>query len=154
MSDIEVTQYGPRANGARAARFYVPGYLGEVEVQVLHHSEDMSDRVLEVARAMFDASAVLKRAERAEKLLALQAAETRAVRARLPPETPARLLGEGCVRFDADGRLWLLSRREDGWASFGVVCDGWDDLFRRYDVKVTAHGVDKDGPWWTVESSR
>lgn len=161
MTSDDVKQYGRQANGARTARFYVPGDLGEVQVQVMHHDEDMNGRVLEVARAMADAAATLERAERAErallraeKLLELQAAETRSVRAKLPPEKPARLFGHGFVRFDSAGQIWILSRREDGWASFGVMCDGWDDVFRRYDVKVTSHGVDKDGPWWAVESTK
>lgn len=163
MTSDDVKQYGRQANGARTARFYVQGDSGEVQVQVqvLHHSEDMNERVLEVARAMADAAAMLERAERAEKALArverlleLQEAETRSARARLPPARPARLFGPGFVRFDSAGQLWILSRREDGWASFGVVCDGWDDLFRRYDVKVTSHGADKDGPWWCVENTK
>lgn len=161
MTSDDVKQYGRQANGARTARFYVQGDSGEVQVQVLHHSEDMNERVLEVARAMADAAAMLERAERAEKALARverllerQEAETRSARARLPPARPARLFGPGFVRFDSAGQIWILSRREDGWASFGVMCDGWDDLFRRYDVKVTSHGVDKDGPWWAVESTK
>lgn len=155
-----VKQYGPKANGARTARFHVSGDSGEVEVQVLHYSEDMNERVLEVARAMADAAATLERAERAErallrveKLLELQEAKTRSMREKLPPAKPARLFGPGFVRFDAAGQLWILSRREDGWASFGVMCDGWDDVFRRYDVRVTSHGADDCGPWWCVENT-
>ena len=79
-------------------------------------------------------------------------AELRKENARLvslvPPKSPARLLGPGCVRM-RDG-LWLLNQREKGWTSWGVRLDGWDDLFRRYAVTVTAHGEDEHGLWWEV----
>lgn len=67
----------------------------------------------------------------------------------IPPKRPARMLGDGCVRF-LDGRLFLLNRRERGFGEFGVECDDWDDLFRRFNVKITEHGTDEHGAWWTA----
>ena len=73
----------------------------------------------------------------------------------VPPPEPVRTLAPGCVRFADDGRLWLLNRREGGWASWGVPCTGWDDLFRRYAVRITEHGTDEHGAYWiTVPGAR
>lgn len=74
------------------------------------------------------------------------------VRALVPPKVPARIMATGCVRFDERGGLWLLSKRETGWAAFGVWVSDWDNLFRRYNVRVTDHGTDATGPWWAVEN--
>lgn len=68
----------------------------------------------------------------------------------VPPKQPQRLLGPGYVRFAA-GAMWLLGKRETGFAAWGVRLDGWDELFRRYDVKVTAQGEDEHGQWWEVQ---
>ncbi len=72
--------------------------------------------------------------------------------AKLPPASPVRLLGVGTVRFDENGRMWLMNKRETGWSSFAVPVADWDDLFRRYNVRVTSHGVDAAGAWWSVEN--
>ncbi len=72
--------------------------------------------------------------------------------AKLPPPSPVRLLGVGTVRFDEQGRMWLMNKRETGWGSFAVPVADWDDLFRRYNVRVTEHGVDSAGAWWSVEN--
>lgn len=68
--------------------------------------------------------------------------------ARIPPASPVKTMGDGCVRFDDQGRLWLLSKHETGWAAFGFMFDGWDDLFRRYAVRITSYGFDASGPYW------
>jgi hypothetical protein len=80
----------------------------------------------------------------AERLEAL----TRKLEARVPPPSPERMLGPACIRFDDRGRLWVLNKRETGWASFGVIMDGWDDLFRRYAVRITEHSTDECGSYW------
>lgn len=67
----------------------------------------------------------------------------------VPPKQPQRLLAPGYVRFTG-GAMWLLGKRETGFAAWGVRLDGWDELFRRYDVKVTACGEDEHGQWWEV----
>lgn len=106
-----------------------------------------------------EAAAVTERlADLDEQLLLARAAYTGANAAlgvalsQIPPKRPARMLGPGCVRF-LNGRLFLLNRRERGFGEFGVECDGWDDLFRRFDLKVTTHGEDKHGAWWEVVPS-
>lgn len=69
--------------------------------------------------------------------------------AALPPKEPARLLGVGCVREDPlTSSLWLLACAEKGWAAFGYRLDGWDDLFRRFDVVVGVPRTDEHGQWW------
>ena len=149
----EVRQYGANQNGARTARFYVKADDGlDVEVQVSHHDADRNAVVLRVAKDISNAGALLEKLHKTEKLLALQVAETRLARAKIPPARPARLLDVGTVRFDESGRLWLMNKREGGWSSFGVCLDDWDNLFRQYNVKVTGHGTDATGPWWAVES--
>lgn len=62
-----------------------------------------------------------------------------------------RLLGVGCVRFQGSD-LWLLNGRERGFAHFGFRLRSWDELFRRWNVRVTEHGADEHGAWWAVES--
>lgn len=73
--------------------------------------------------------------------------------AAMPPKEPQRLIGTGgCVREDPKGRgLWLLNRAETGWASFGFRLDGWNDLFRRFDVVIGAPSTDEHGQWWPAE---
>jgi hypothetical protein len=53
----------------------------------------------------------------------------------------------GCVRF-CGTELWLLNRREGGWSAWGVLCDGWDDLFRRFAVTITEHSTNEYGAYW------
>lgn len=67
---------------------------------------------------------------------------------------PARIMGEGCVRFSTTGELWILNRREGGFSSFGFRCESWDELFRRFDVRVTSSGTDEHGAYWTVVSTK
>ena len=77
----------------------------------------------------------------------------RDAQARIPPKNPIWLMGPGWIRFDERGGMWVLSSGEKGWAAFGYRLEGWDDLFRRYAVHVTAHGVDETGMWWQIENS-
>jgi hypothetical protein len=124
----------------------------DVEVQVSHYSADRNDAVLQVAKDISNAGALLERLHKTEKLLRQQEEETRLARAKVPPAQPMRLLDVGTVRFDESGRLWVMNKRESGWASFGICLDDWDNLFRQFNVKVTGHGVDGNGPWWAIES--
>lgn len=80
-------------------------------------------------------------------------AKVDALKAQVPPKAPARLMGPGCVRM-RDGVVWLLGHRSKGWAAWGMRCDGWDDLFRRFNVIVTSHGTDEHGAWWQVENAK
>lgn len=118
--------------------------------------EEQNEQAEELARLLAQESDAIARL--ADRIAAAEARATTAERARaemaakVPPARPARLMGPGFVRFDpTHGVPWLLSKREKGWASFGVRLDSWDDLFRRYDVRVTEHGTDEHGPWWRVE---
>lgn len=78
--------------------------------------------------------------------------ENAKLRAKLPPREPARLLGTGCVRQDptTPAVLWLLNSAAEGWSAFGFRLDGWDELFRRFDVKVDAPARDAHGQYWLV----
>lgn len=87
--------------------------------------------------------------ENAVRVLQMRVA---ALRAQIP-EVPARILSTGTVRF-LNGEIWLLSKRETGWSSFGVRVGSWDELFRRFNVVVTEHGTDKHGAWWSVENAK
>ncbi len=65
---------------------------------------------------------------------------------------PARLMGEACVRFTSTGELWILNRKDGGFSSFGFRCGSWDELFRRYNVRIIEHGTDAHGAYWTAVS--
>ena len=136
MADPKITTWMPGPAGGRRRSFEVDG----VRVIVEPHDDDEQGRLI----AEFLAGAP----RQVDRL----AAENRDLRASMPPVRAARLLGPGVVRF-RDREVWLLNRAETGWASFGVRCDGWDDLFRRYDVRVTKHGRDETGEFWIVESN-
>lgn len=149
----KVKQWAPHADGRRTAFFDArPGVLVKVEPE----AGGSSDAALAVARELADhASALARRDEKIERLtkqVELLSRELRVVNGRVPPPAPVRLLGTGYVRFAEDGRPWLLSRREGGWAEVGVRCESWDDLFRRYDVRVVEHGVDEHSAWWAVKN--
>lgn len=92
-----------------------------------------------------DGTTILVSGERSEQV-------ARDLVERLSPRRPgARLLGPGCLRFDAHGKLWLLGKRERGWAAFGVCVRDWDTAFRRFDMRITGHGTDETGEFWTAE---
>lgn len=76
--------------------------------------------------------------------------EARAKLAELAP-TPRNLLGAGCVRKAMDGRLWLLGDPEKGWSAFGFCVDDWDELFRRFNVRIGVPVQDATGQYWPAE---
>lgn len=126
----------------------------KVEVQVCSRCGADDDDVADAAQQIADFAQTV---EDHESDLCRQRSENAALHKRLaqalsqiPPKKPARLLGTGYVRF-ADGKPVLLNRRERGFGEFGVTCDSWDQLFREFDVRITAHGVDEHGPWWAAE---
>lgn len=150
-----ITEYMLLPNGGRNRSFDVRG----CRVLIEPPSGEKDIIAAEVARQLAAAADGLE-LHHADLEARLVAAEERAriaearvakLEARVPPPTPVRMLGPGCVRFDEQGRLWLLNKRESGWASWGVICDGWDDLFRRYAVVITATGKDEHGLWWIAE---
>lgn len=146
----EITTWAERPGGGRARSFSVRG------CEILVTSDDGRDAegahlALELAAAavgitarwdalVAERDAAVRRSEAAERL-------ARAAEQRVPPPAPQRLIGPACVRFRG-AELWLLNKREGGWASWGVRCDGWDDLFRRYAVTITEHGTDEHGAYW------
>lgn len=150
-----ITEFSIRPSGGRSWAFAVRG----VEVVITSPDEDGDVYAAELAKALhaeahgyeamvtvWEQCALLAdgRARKAEDTL-------RVALDKIPPPQPVSLLGHGCVRFASTGELWLLNKREDGFASFGVRLNGWDDLFRRYNVRITEHGTDRCGEWWTAE---
>lgn len=126
----EITRYGEGQNQTRACSFDLDG----ITVLVRPISPDDNERALAIARELAGARETL--------------AEVR--RARPAPRKPARIFADGCVRFDSDGTLWLLSGCEKGWGAFGYWFRSRDDLFREFDVRVKSHGVDAVGAYWMV----
>jgi len=153
MTTIEISRYGADANQARACGFdAAPG----VSVLVRPTTCDRNADALRIAERLAG-SAVRLASDAAELALmrdrvASLEAEVAAARAKIPPKKPIRLFGPGRVRFDQRGRLWLLDPAK-GWSGTGFMLDGWDDLFRRFAVRVTHHGADADGPFWAVENA-
>jgi hypothetical protein len=131
---MEITEWSTGNNGRRRMI-----KLNGISVYIEPNEDDSASRAL--AESLLAAPDVIRDLQ----------TENLALRARVPPKTPARLLGPGCVRM-RDG-LWLLNKRAGGWASWGVRLDGWDDLFRRYNVLVTGHGEDEHGMWWEVSNA-
>ena len=129
---IEISEYMRTANSGRQRSFMLDG----VSVTIGAHEDD--DRGKAVAVFLADAR------ETTERLRA----EVQKLRA-LVPDDSARLLGPGCVRM-RDGKIWLLNRADSGWASWGVQCSSWDDLFRRFNVIVTEKRTDSTGEFWVV----
>ena len=135
MSTAEIKAYMPASNGGRRRSFELDG----VTVYVEPHDDDERGRA--VAEMLAGAPAALS---------ALRA-DVQRLSSQVPPRTPVRLLGPGCVRF-RNGELWLLNKQETGWASFGLQLDGWDDLFRRFNAIVVDQGRDAFGDFWIVTS--
>lgn len=142
-----VRTYGvPSGAGARASTFDV----GELHVLVNGGSgEEGTEAAFALACCL--ASATLVQTEDRATIDRLER-ELAAAKARIPPARPARLMGRGYVRFTGAGELWVLGGREKGWGHFGYRCESWDDLFRRYNVRVVEAGEDEHGPWWAVEN--
>lgn len=160
--DTKVVQYGMRTRGGEGARM-CSFTEGEFHVTVGAHlggSVEDDARVLAFAQKLANDAAAIERArgeafaaeERQRARIAGLEAEVAKLRALVPPKHPARLFGPGMARFDFQGALWLLDPVKQ-WRGMGVRCAGWDDLFRCYAVRVTGHGSDEHGPWWTVENT-
>ena len=154
----EIVEWNERPAGGRARTFWIR----DCEVMITPRGEEADANGAQLTAELAAAAAgVVARwdtlvAERdaARRLAAERLDRALLAEGKVPPKEPARMLGPGCVRFDSQGKLWLLNKRETGWSSFGVVLDGWDDLFRRYAVRITAHGADEHGMWWTAEPAR
>jgi hypothetical protein len=153
--------YMERAGGGRTIGFSPSdGVRVLVEPQSSEHNPD----AVRFAMASYDTAttiagyelrlAALKRENKALEDSVRQARNERDLaRSALPPPAPARLaFGPGYVRFTDNGEIWLLGSREKGWSAFGFRFASWDELFRRWDGRVTEHGTDEHGAWWKVES--
>src|SRR6185312_8347983 len=153
MNTTEIHQYGGAISQTRSC-----GFDAETGIKVLvsPSGPESNERALELAKLLAgDAHELRVLADRLisfNEHFAKQEREIERLRALVPPEKPARLFGRGWVRFESGGRMWLLADREKGWSKFGFVVGGWDDLFRRYDVRVVEHGQDEAGLWWAVEN--
>ena len=143
-----VTTFGAAGEGGRLSSFAWRG----LQVTVRDVSEQTTERAFEhasrLARAPRDLREMRATIERLRDELLVERAKVRVSEA-----APARLLGVGCVRFRGPG-LWLLNRQAEGWAAFGIRLDGWDELFRRFNVRVVDHGTDECGPWWAVDNCK
>jgi len=152
MTAPDVTQYGANARGERACGFDAG------RVRVLVTPADASDNAEAMRTARRLAGHAAQADEDAARLSDARAAITAlqreliAARAKIPPKQPTRLLGPARARFDERGRLWLLDPAK-GWAGTGYMLDGWDELFRRFAVRITHHGADAEGPFWAVENN-
>ena len=152
-----ITQYGQRTGDhALSCSFDADGF----RVLVSGGSKADDDRIRAFATMLAgraDAAARVRgeafaAEERQRTRIEQLEAEVAKLRALVPPKQPARLFGPAMARFDASGALWLIDPVKQ-WRGMGVRCAGWDDLFRCYAVRVTSHGSDENGPWWTVENN-
>lgn len=137
----EITTFALQGNGTHARGFALDGARvlvnGESDAAIAAITTELAGARQRCAELQAEVNRVIK--------LNTEMAEA------IPPKRPAQLLGDGVVRFDpVTGQPWLLNTREKGWSAWGVVCADWDDLFRRFNVRVTGHGVDAHGAWWQV----
>lgn len=130
----EIKTFMPTANGGRRRAFTIDG------VKVFVEPTEDDERGRAVAEFLGSAHDVIE---------ALRA-EVAKLRAVVPPKAAARLLGPAVVRMRG-GDVWILNRADGGWAEFGFRAGSWDDIFRRFDVRVVGHGRDSHGEFWSVE---
>lgn len=153
MTDDRITTFGERPGGGRARQFSA----GNVGVLITPMNEDHDDEARVLAENLFSAThgqvrhwlALERRARDASARAQTAEARTAELMALLR-FSPTRMHGILTARFDRVGYLWLLNRREDGWASFGLCFASWDEVFRRFNCRVLDHGVDEAGCWWSV----
>ena len=144
--------FAQQADGSRIRTFHVSGI--DVQVRGDREHDDAAEALASSLQAAAQDAvrgwkALEERCAAAEARASELESEAIRLRALVPPPAPVRVLGPCCVRF-WDGGLYLLNRRERGWASWGVRCAGWDDLFRRYAVVITEHGTDEHGAYWVA----
>lgn len=132
---IDITAYAETA-GRRTRSFALEGFRVLV---------DRNYEATDAEHAQFTG-----RLADAPRLVTELTVKLREAKQQIPPTRPARMLGAGCVRWDAD-KLWLLNTQEKGWSAFGIQLDSWDQLFRTYAVRVIGAGQDEHGPFALVE---
>lgn len=138
-----VHTFAPAGHGGRASSFARDG----LTVFISGDGEESTEPAFELA-------CELSRWPSARADLESQIARLRSdlekARDLIPPKRKAQLLGPGYVRFTEGGEMWLLNNRERGFGEFGLRLDDWDELFRRFNVRVTRHGTDEHGAWWEL----
>lgn len=149
-----VTTYGvPGGNGSRSSEF-AAGDL-RVLVSSVAGGNEGTEKAFGLACALARSAAAIEQrdAEIAGLKADLARANARAMelQAQLPPNRAAQILDRGYVRFIGKA-MWLLGKRERGFAHFGFQLRDWDELFRRYNVRVVENGTDEHGQWWAVEN--
>jgi hypothetical protein len=143
-----VHEFAEQADGTRMRTIE---WSDGVKVSVQSHHRDADEEAAITASVIAGIEEALDGAEATITLLTKELEKTRAL-VRPKPKQPTRLLGTGYARFTTRGEVWLLGDREKGWAAFGYGFESWDALFRTFDVKITGHGVDEHGPWWSAEN--
>lgn len=128
-----ITTFHQLANGGHNRAFVVNG----IKVMVEASEDDATAR------------AIAETLSTAVETLAEYAEEVRVLKAAMPPKAPSRIFGIGYVRM-RDGSVWMMNKRETGWASFAIRFESWDELFRHFGVIVTGNGADEHGAWWSV----
>lgn len=146
MKIPEVTTFGwPSGGGSRMSQFRTEtGLVVSVQGGDADSTPAAFGLACELARSF--AVAIDLRDE-----IEVLKSQLHAAKKRIPPATPARLMGIGYVRF-VSGVLWLLGDREKGFAAFGYRVGDWDELFRRWNVRVIDNGTDEHGAWWAVDN--
>lgn len=153
-----VTQFMQDGAGARTCSFHA----GAVTVSVRPTFRADNDAAKQLAEDLLGPAVVItvlrRNLDEAEAQIQAWKDKCMGMRRELdelkaPPPPPARLFGRGAIRF-LNGQMLLMNRRDQGWSSFALPLSGWDELFRRHDCAVVAHGTDDAGPWWEVESTQ
>ncbi len=142
-----VGTYGVPSGGGARASFFKRGPLTVTVTGMFdEHTEPAFEEACSLARSSILIASLIQERDALKEALST-------AHANIPPGSPARLIGRGYVRFASTGEMWILNNRERGFGHFGYRCDSWDDLFRRYDVRVVESGRDEHGDWWAVEST-
>lgn len=141
----DIHQYGENPRGSRNVGFRV----GNCDVLIQPDGAEDNEQAMNLAGVFAALPEFIERAEGEARELRDRIAR---LEQKVPPVRPGLLMGRGYVRFTDSGQIWLLNNREKGWGHFGFRIDDWDDLFRRWNVRVVEHGTDEHGPWWAVEN--
>lgn len=148
MPHFEVHPWMQNADGTR--NYGVDGFT---DARVLVSGERAAEVAEEIVAALSGESLVRSQDEAYSlrgRVSELER-ELARVKAAIPPKSPQKLMGTAAIRRGENGGLWVLNKPEEGWASFGFFVDGWDQLFRRFDLVVGDPVVDRTGQYWPAE---